>query len=572
MNFSLRSYLRFLDWMKQYWLAYRWLNILNLVLGTLGVVLSLCFVYLFKAAIDIATGVQAGNLILILVCYVVGTILERIIGFSSGWLSTLLFTKTENDMRMALFSRLMNSDWQRLQEYHSGDVQGRISKDVEYLVGMTVNTFPAIFSMLFQLTGAFVFLGILDFRLALCLLLITPLVFLLRRLYIRKQRELTHKVREQDAEVLSRYQEASQHFLVIKTHRAYSIMRKRLGTAQLEMEKRVVQKLKYSVRPFLLMRLGFDLAYLVVFVWGVIGLQNEWITYGALMAYVQLVARVQSPLKNLSQYVNAVIQGHIAFERVVALESIDRDVYSQEDITEDSSLRVLREQMLRGSIAFTLSLSNVHYKYSSNSRKILEDFSCNFPLGSVSAILGETGTGKTTLVRMLLGLITPQEGRIEWCLEGGRSYPYSLLGRDALAYVPQGNTLLSGTIRDNLLLAFPDATEEQMQSALRVAVADFVFSLPLGLDTICHEFGGGLSEGQAQRICIARALLRPCPILIFDESTSALDVATEELVIKRLISYCQKKTLIFITHRPAILEHCTQVVQLERLNKFHDHE
>ena len=132
MNFSLRSYLRFLDWMKQYWLAYRWLNILNLVLGTLGVVLSLCFVYLFKAAIDIATGAQAGNLILILVCYVVGTILERIIGFSSGWLSTLLFTKTENDMRMALFSRLMNSDWQRLQEYHSGDVQGRISKDVEY--------------------------------------------------------------------------------------------------------------------------------------------------------------------------------------------------------------------------------------------------------------------------------------------------------------------------------------------------------------------------------------------------------------------------------------------------------
>lgn len=572
MNFSLRSYLRFLDWMKQYWLAYRWLNILNLVLGTLGVVLSLCFVYLFKAAIDIATGAQAGNLILILVCYVVGTILERIIGFSSGWLSTLLFTKTENDMRMALFSRLMNSDWQRLQEYHSGDVQGRISKDVEYLVGMTVNTFPAIFSMLFQLTGAFVFLGILDFRLALCLLLITPLVFLLRRLYIRKQRELTHKVREQDAEVLSRYQEASQHFLVIKTHRAYSIMRKRLETAQLEMEKRVVQKLKYSVRPFLLMRLGFDLAYLVVFVWGVIGLQNEWITYGALMAYVQLVARVQSPLKNLSQYVNAVIQGHIAFERVVALESIDRDVYSQEDITEDSSLRVLREQMLRGSVAFTLSLSNVHYKYSSNSRKILEDFSCNFPLGSVSAILGETGTGKTTLVRMLLGLITPQEGRIEWCLVGGRSYPYSLLGRDALAYVPQGNTLLSGTIRDNLLLAFPDATEEQMQLALRVAAADFVFSLPLGLDTICHEFGGGLSEGQAQRICIARALLRPCPILIFDESTSALDVATEELVIKRLISYCQKKTLIFITHRPAILEHCTQVVQLERLYKFHDHE
>lgn len=562
MKLDFQSYWSFLVWMKRYWLAYRWLNILNLILGTIGVVLSLCFVYLFKAAIDIATGAQTGNLVLILFFYVVGTVLERTLGFVGNWLSTILFTKTEKDMRTSLFKILMYSDWQQLQEYHSGDVHGRISKDVDYLVGMTVNIYPAIFTMLFQLTGAFVYLYFLDYKLALCLLVITPLVFLLRRLYIEKQRELTRDVREQDTDVLSSYQEATQHLLVIKTNHAYDVIRQRLDASQITLEEKIKRRLRFSIRPFLLMRLGFDLTYLVVFVWGVVGLQNQWITYGALMAYVQLVARVQAPLKNLSQYVNALIQGHIAFERVSALESLPPDLYDKEEKNKDSNEQsVIKQQIIEGKIDFSLCLSNVHYQYAPGGRWVLNGFSCHFPKGSVSAILGETGAGKTTLIRLLLGLVTPQEGAVEWEVHDKR-YPYGFLGRAAIAYVPQGNTLLSGTIRENLLLANSGATEEEMNEALFVAAADFVFALPRGLDTTCHEFGGGLSEGQAQRICIARALLRPCPILVFDESTSALDIATEKLVIERLVSSCKGKTMIFVTHRAAVLEHCSQIIQL----------
>ena len=562
MKLDFHSYWHFIVWMKRYWLAYRWLNILNLILGTIGVVLSLCFVYLFKAAIDIATGAQTGNLVLILFFYVVGTVLERTLGFVGNWLSTILFTKTEKDMRTSLFKILMYSDWQQLQEYHSGDVHGRISKDVDYLVGMTVNTYPAVFTMLFQLTGAFVYLCFLDHKLALCLLVITPLVFLLRRLYIEKQRELTRDVREQDTDVLSSYQEATQHLLVIKTNHAYDVIRQRLDASQITLEEKIKRRLRFSIRPFLLMRLGFDLTYLVVFVWGVVGLQNQWITYGALMAYVQLVARVQAPLKNLSQYVNALIQGHIAFERVSALESLPSDLYDNEEKNKDSNEQsVIKQQIIEGKIDFSLCLSNVHYQYAPDGRWVLNGFSCHFPKGRVSAILGETGAGKTTLIRLLLGLITPQKGAVEWCLQDQRC-PYGFLGREAIAYVPQGNTLLSGTIRENLLLANSTATEEEMNDALFVAAADFVFALPQGLDTACQEFGGGLSEGQAQRICIARALLRPCPILIFDESTSALDIATEKLVIERLVSSCKGKTMIFVTHRAAVLEHCSQIIQL----------
>lgn len=562
MKLDFQSYWHFIVWMKRYWLAYRWLNILNLILGTIGVVLSLCFVYLFKAAIDIATGAQTGNLVLILFFYVVGTVLERTLGFVGNWLSTILFTKTEKDMRTSLFKILMYSDWQQLQEYHSGDVHGRISKDVDYLVGMTVNTYPAVFTMLFQLTGAFVYLCFLDHKLALCLLVITPLVFLLRRLYIEKQRELTRDVREQDTDVLSSYQEATQHLLVINTNHAYDVIRQRLDASQITLEEKIKRRLRFSIRPFLLMRLGFDLTYLVVFVWGVVGLQNQWITYGALMAYVQLVARVQAPLKNLSQYVNALIQGHIAFERVSALESLPSDLYDNEEKNKDSNEQsVIKQQIIEGKIDFSLCLSNVHYQYAPDGRWVLNGFSCHFPKGCVSAILGETGAGKTTLIRLLLGLVTPQEGAVEWEVHDKR-YPYGFLGRAAIAYVPQGNTLLSGTIRENLLLANSGATEEEMNEALFVAAADFVFALPRGLDTACHEFGGGLSEGQAQRICIARALLRPCPILVFDESTSALDIATEKLVIERLVSSCKGKTMIFITHRAAVLEHCSQIIQL----------
>ena len=154
---------------------------------------------------------------------------------------------------------------------------------------------------------------------------------MLRRLYIEKQRELTRDVREQDTDVLSSYQEATQHLLVIKTNHAYDVIRQRLDASQITLEEKIKRRLRFSIRPFLLMRLGFDLTYLVVFVWGVVGLQNQWITYGALMAYVQLVARVQAPLKNLSQYVNALIQGHIAFERVSALESLPSDLYDNEE-------------------------------------------------------------------------------------------------------------------------------------------------------------------------------------------------------------------------------------------------
>jgi len=216
--------------------------------------------------------------------------------------------------------------------------------------------------------------------------------------------------------------------------------------------------------------------------------------------------------------------------------------------------------------------SHVTYRYTPTSRIVLRDFSFYFAPGTVTAILGETGVGKTTLVRLLLSLVRPVGGSMDFVLEDGSTMAVMAEHRNLFAYVPQGNSLLSGTIRDNLLLADPQATEEQMRTVLEVAGADFVFALPQGIDTMCTEQGGGLSEGQAQRICIARALLRPCPFMLFDESTSALDESTEEGVVQRLVEYCAGRTLIFITHRPAVLRYCTHQVHLARPDGIAAHQ
>ena len=285
---------------------------------------------------------------------------------------------------------------------------------------------------------------------------------------------------------------------------------------------------------------------------------------GVLMAFTQLINRIQRPMLDAARLLPIFVNSMTSCERLMELEELPLEP-EEEPI------------LLEGNVG--IRFNDVSYHYTEKGRTIIQHFTHDFQPGSFTAILGETGAGKTTLIRMILALINPTEGTVEAYVNHNPNslpstlnsqlstlnHPLSPALRSNFSYIPQGNTLFSGTIRENLLMGKPDATEEEMRQALQLAMAEFVFTLPDGLDTKCAEQGGGLSEGQAQRIAIARAILHPCKVLLLDEATSALDVETEKKLLENLKQYFHDSTIIFVTHRLAVVDFTSDVIKMERL-------
>ena len=549
-------------------------TVLNTVTGLLSVGSGLAFVGITKTAIDVATHKNdTFNLSEVIVMMLCVMLFQIVINFSNRWIRALLGVRAQNSMQQVMFHRLLSRNWMNIRHYHSGDVLNRLFKDVGTLVGLLTDDIPGLITTIVQFIGAFCFLCTMDSRLAWVIVGILPLTLIISKLYMKRLRSLTHQVRAEESKVQSAIQEAVQHSLVIKTLDSLDYVVGRLANTQQHLHSKVIEKTKYSSFSATFVNLGFAAGYLVTFAWGVFELQRDAITYGVLLAFIQLVGQIQGPLRSLSSYVPTFINAATACERLMELEQMpaDRAAMKRAFASPQSTIEV-REKKTRRISPTGLRFSHVTYRYTPTSRIVLRDFSFYFAPGTVTAILGETGVGKTTLVRLLLSLVRPVGGSMDFVLEDGSTMAVMAEHRNLFAYVPQGNSLLYGTIRDNLLLADPQATEEQMRTVLEVAGADFVFALPQGIDTMCTEQGGGLSEGQAQRICIARALLRPCPFMLFDESTSALDESTEEGVVQRLVEYCAGRTLIFITHRPAVLRYCTHQVHLARPDGMAAHQ
>lgn len=544
---KLQSYRKITLWMltqsRHYWLQMT----LNATLGVLYVAVSLAFVWATKLAVDIATGGASGSLNHAILLLVGVTVLDIAIGFSMKWIRAVLGVRARNSMQERLFSRLLNCEWLAVRKYHSGDVLNRVMEDVVVVVNLLTEELPSLLSTLMQLLGAFAFMYIMDSRLALIVICIAPVFVLFSRLYIRKLRALTHEVRSMESTVQSCIQESLQHSLVVKTLQRVGFVTQRLVDNHFLLRKKVVEKTWYGSISQLVMNAGFAIGYLVTFVWGVKSLHAGLITFGALTAFVQLVGQIQHPIRTLTKFVPIFISAFTACERLMELEDIPLE-------EEDENTDAAAPRMTEGIV-----FEDVSYQYGAHGRHVINHMNYRFPAGSATAIVGETGAGKTTLIRLLLALVKPTEGRVT--IDGES---ITARHRCMFTYVPQGNTLLSGTLRDNLLMGCPDATDAELWEVLEVASAGFVKRLPDGLDTVFSEMGGGLSEGQAQRISIARALLRKCPIMLFDESTSALDEQTERNVVERITKYAEGATLIFVTHRPAILEHCSQILRVER--------
>lgn len=523
-------------------------SVLNAVIGITSVVLDFAFIYATKWTIDIATYRAEGSLRMAayaLVAIMVGKIL---LGFARKWVSALLGVRSRNILQRRLFAHLLQSEWNGQEGRHSGDTLNRMEQDVRDLTSCITETIPALLEVSFRLVGAFFYLFHMDARLACLLICIVPCFLVLSKVYVRKMRAITRDIRSTESRVQSILQESIQHRAILKTLERTGTMIEKLVQTQSLLRKHVRHRAVFSSTSSTLISIGFSTGYLVTFLWGVDSLQAGTITYGMMISFIQLVGQIQGPFRDMTRFVPVLISTLTASERLMELE---------ETPLEDDSNPIAFAQ------GAGVRLTDVCFHYREGGRTILSHFSCDFPKGSTTAILGETGAGKTTLIRLILALLKPTEGNIEMYDEE-RAVKISPRTRNNLVYVPQGNTLFSGTIRDNLLLGNPNATEDDMREALQTACAGFVMDHPDGLDAFCGELGAGLSEGQAQRIAIARALLRKGSVLLLDEATSALDMHTEQELLKNLNSRESGQTIICVTHRPAVIAYCSQVIEMKR--------
>ena len=524
-------------------------SVVNIILGLIVVILDFAFIWATKMTIDTATG-QDGHPLWVGCTLLIGIGLLNIsISFARQWSSALLGVKSQNLMQLRTFARLMHSIWTGKEQFHSGDIMNRLIRDANEITTFITDTLPATLCVCVRLVLAFTYLFHFDSWLAIAVLVVAPFFLFLSKIYINRMRKLTREIRNTDSRIQSILQESIQHRMVLKTLEQTDGMVERLSLTQGYLHRQVKHKTLFSSFSNLTVNLGFTAGYLLTFIWGVYRLDAGAITYGTMLAFIQLVGQIQGPFRDMTRFVPAVIGAATAAERMKQLE--------QTPMEENTK----RQLFPHGA---GIRFCNVTYRYKDGHRNILDNFSFDFTPGSTTAILGETGAGKTTLIRLILALLSPTQGCVELYDENS-SATASPDTRCNFVYVPQGNTLLSGTIRDNLLLGNPDATEEDMYRAINMACADFILSLPDALDTVCGEGGTGLSEGQAQRIAIARALLRQGNILLLDEATSALDTETERQLIEKIACQAKEKhqTILFITHRPAVVEYCEKTLLLK---------
>ena len=511
-----------------------------------GVGASLLFVYICKTLIDIATGNSGRDL--------AGWSLAMVATMAAQTLFSLLRTRLaaqtdiriKNNLRMQIFSRLIYAYHGSRGERHSGDITNRLEEDVRVVSECLSNSLPALLSATVQFIAAFCFLMALNNTLAWSVVGIMPLAIILSKIFFRKLRRLTRDIRDTDSLVQSHLQENLQHATLIQTLEQEGRASSGLDRLQSGLYDSVMRRTRFTIVSRTVISLAFAAGYATAFLWGVNGLLAGAVTFGTMTAFLQLVGQIQRPVLELSSYIPSAIHAAASADRLMEIE--------------DDESCAASEPVHLGSPA-GIRMEHVSFAYPDGTRKVIDDFSHDFRPGSRTAIVGETGAGKSTLIRLILALLRPQSGSI--VIYGPRSSAEaSAATRCNLTYVPQGNSLLSGTVRDNLLLGDPEADEARMKEALRIAAADFVFQLPDGLDTPCSENGGGLSEGQAQRIAIARALLRRGSILLLDEFSSSLDPETEKRLLENLSSALPGRTMIFITHRRKITEYCSDIIEL----------
>lgn len=548
---------KYLFWTWHHAKGIRLNSLIRIFVGIVRVALGLLMVWLCKRFIDVSIRSGSSHDILLMIGLLVGTVVSIIIMRQVYYYMTVSANARQlNAIRLKLYSRLFSRQLFDEQYLHSGDITSRMSKDIETVSDLTTSTFPQMVVTGIQLLGAFLFMRSMDERLAWALLILTPFAIVFGKLISRRLRQMTHDIREDESRIQMQIQEGMEQNAVLRALSSEGWMVGRLDETQQRLKGNMLRRARFTVAMRFVFGCVFSLGYIMAFIWGGLQLRNGAITIGVLTSFLQLVSQIQNPILTLINMVPQIIHATASIDRLEELEQ-NQGGWSH-DYEEQSHAHVHPISMNQ---PVGLHADGICFQYATGDRLILDHFTHDFRPGTKTALMGPTGIGKTTIFRLMLALTTPQQGKLSIYDKSSRQIPVDETTRDYFSFVPQGNTLMSGTIRYNLQIAKPDATEEELQDVLHTAAADFVADLPEGIDTELGERGSGLSEGQAQRIAIARGLLRPGPILLLDEISASLDEQTEHLLYTRLFDRYPQKTMIFITHRPSVSELCNDVLR-----------
>lgn len=546
---------RYVKWFFREISRFKWTFVAVLLFQVVGVAISLFYVWLSKDLVDTAVehfqgDLQRQRIISLAIIFTLVSLSRPILTAIKSYLQSRMAVSMTNSLRQRLFDEMLKTEVDVGRKYHSGDMINRMESDVSAVTNAFCAAVPNLFWAGVQFAAAFACVLYVDLRLSLILVVLLPIAAPAGKFIMKKVRKLTLRIKSSDSRIQSHIQESIQHHTLLRTLEYTDGSSQMLGELQDENYSRNLKRIGFSIIARVLMSLAFTLGYLVAFLWGVRGLSTGVVTYGVMTAILQLVGQLQRPLLLASENLPSLLHCTASIDRLMELEDLPKEE------AEDA--------LMLGAPA-GVRVRNLSFQYPDGEEKVIDNLSFDFKPGSRIAITGRTGIGKTTLLKLILALSRPTSGSIE-LYDSETSVPVSVKTRCNFAYIPQGNTLFSGTVRENLLMGDRNADEERMKEVLHLAAADFVMDLPEGLDTICSEAGGGLSEGQAQRIAVARGLLRPGSIVLLDEFSSALDPATEEEMLSRLTAkdgLCAGKTMIFITHRESILNFCDSELKFE---------
>ena len=539
-------------WIFTYSARYKFAIVFYVFLGIFSTTMGLVSSVASKYLIDIITGYQTSKLAILIIVMVGSSVVSLALDSVLSRITTRLSIYINNDIQADIFDKIVDADWLSLSRYSNGDVLNRFNSDISTVSGNAINWLPSIIIAVYRFVATFLVILHYDWVMALIALGSAPFLLLISRFLIKKQREYSKKVKEMSSQLMSFEVETFYNFDTIKSFGIAPYYSKKLRWWQGKFKDVSLDYNMFSIKSNILMSVIGMAVQFAAFGYCLFRLWTRSITYGTMTLFLQQRSNLSSAFSSLVSIIPAFLNSSVSAHRIRELVELPREVH----IPESSELDQYAEK------GFSIQMRDLRFAYVEGTDVITQSEFVAKP-GEIVALVGPSGEGKTTMIRLILGLVCPQEGQAVIRACDGREVTMNAETRHLFAYVPQGNTILSGTIAENMRTVKEDASDEEIIQALKMSCAwDFVQKMPGGINAKVGERGRGLSEGQAQRVAIARAILRDAPVLLLDEATSALDVTTERQVLRNIITQKPNKTCIVTTHRPSVLNMCQRVYRV----------